>query len=444
MTTHVFHRTPERPAIATRARGIEITDAEGKTYIDSSGGAAVSCIGHGDPRVVEAIAKQAATVEYAHTGAFTSEPAEALAERLCQSTTLPLDKVFIVGSGSEAVETAVKMARGYHLARGDEGRHRVIARRQSYHGNTLGALARGGHVARRTPFLPMMSEALLVDPCFAYRHALPGETPEAYGLRAADSLEAEILRLGPDTVSAFLAETVVGATTGAVPPVPGYFRRIREICDRYGILMISDEVMCGVNRCGPFFAIEEDGAAPDIVTLGKGMGGGYQPIAAAMCTAAVHDAYSDAGRNFVNGHTYMAHPVACAAALAVQDVIRDDGLAARVAPMGEKLRQRLESRFGNHPNVGDIRGRGLFQAIEIVADRDDKTPFAASDGMAGRIFDACRDLGLLVYPGSGTVDGIRGDHLLVSPPYNVTEAQIDTIVERLGDGVDAGLAQVGR
>lgn len=444
MTTHVFHRTPARPAIAAGASGIEITDAEGRVYIDSSGGAAVSCIGHGDMRVVEAMAKQAATVEYAHTGAFTTAPAEDLARVLCAATSLPLDKVFLVGSGSEAVETAVKMARGYHLARGEDARFRVIARRQSYHGNTLGALARGGNFGRRAQYLPMMTEAHLVDPCFEYRHALPGETPEDYGRRAADSLETEILRVGPETVAAFLAETVVGATTGAVPPAPGYFARIREICDRYGILLIADEVMCGVNRCGPFFAIEDEGVCPDIVTLGKGLGGGYQPIAAAMCTAAVHDAFSDVGRSFIHGHTYMAHPVACAAALAVQQVIRDDGLAERVAPMGTYLKQRLEARFGNHPYVGDIRGRGLFQAIEIVADRDSKTPFPVTEAMANRIFAACRDMGLLCYPGSGTADGTIGDHLLVAPPYSVTTAQIDAIVERLGDGVDAGLAQVGR
>jgi len=313
----------------------------------------------------------------------------------------------------------------------------VIARRQSYHGNTLGALARGGNTGRRLPYMPMMTEAHLVDPCFAYRHALPGETPEEYGRRAADSLEAEILRLGPETVSAFLAETVVGATTGAVPPAPGYFRRIREICDRYGILLITDEVMCGVHRCGPFFAIEDEGVAPDIVTLGKGLGGGYQPIAAAMCTAAIHDAFSDTGRSFVNGHTYMAHPVACAAALAVQEVIVADGLAGNVTRMGRHLRQRLEARFGNHPFVGDIRGRGLFQAIELVSDREGGIPFPAAEAKAAQLFAACRDRGLLLYPGSGTADGVAGDHMLLAPPYTVTEQQLDEIVDRLGAAVDA-------
>lgn len=442
MKTHVFHRSPERPMLAAHASRIEITDADGKTYIDGSGGAAVSCIGHGDPRVVEAISRQVATVDYAHTGAFTSRPAEELAEVLCKATTLPLDKVFFVGSGSEAVETAVKMARGYHLARGGESRFRVIARRQSYHGNTLGALARGGNHGRRLPYMPLMSEAHLVDPCFEYRHALPGETPEAYGRRAADSLEAEILRLGPDTVSAFLAETVVGATTGAVPPTPGYFRHIREICDQYGILLITDEVMCGVHRCGPFFAIEDEGVTPDIVTLGKGLGGGYQPIAAAMCTAAVHDAFSDTGRSFVNGHTYMAHPVACAAALAVQQVIVEDELAEAVLQVGRHLRQGLEARFGNHPFVGNIRGRGLLHAIELVADRDSKAPFPAAQGVAAKLFAACRERGLLLYPGSGTADGLVGDHMLVAPPYTVTETQADEIVERLGAAVDevTGLA----
>ncbi|OWU84366.1 hypothetical protein ATO6_14885 [Oceanicola sp. 22II-s10i] len=436
MKSHVFHRTPEKPLVAVSAKGLEITDAEGRVYLDGSGGAAVSCIGHGDPRVIEAMTRQAMTVDYAHTGAFTSEPAEALAATLCAATTAPLDKAFIVGSGSEAVETAVKMARGYHLARGDTGRFRVIARRQSYHGNTLGALGRGGHAARREPFLPMLTEAHLVEPCFEYRHALPGETPEAYGRRAADSLEAEIQRLGPETVSAFLAETVVGATTGAVPPVPGYFARIREICDRHGVLLIVDEVMCGVHRCGPFFAFEAEGIAPDIVTLGKGLGGGYQPIAAAMCTAAVHDAFSAAGRSFVNGHTYMAHPVACAAALKVQEIIREEQLGGQVGVMGALLRQRMEKRFAGHDAVGDIRGRGLFHAIELVAHRDSKRPFPASDGMAARVFEAAKDNGLLVYPGSGTADGTLGDHVLVAPPYNVTAEQIDRIVDRLGAAVD--------
>lgn len=436
MKTHVFHRSPERPLLAARAAGIEVIDETGKRYIDGSGGAAVSCIGHGDPRVVEAITRQAATLDYAHTGAFTSAPAEDLATALCAATDLPLDKVFLVGSGSEAVETAVKMARGYHLARGETGRHRVIGRRQSYHGNTLGALARGGNAGRRVPYMPMMTEAHLAEPCFAYRHARPGEPPEAYGRRAADSLEAEILRLGPETVSAFLAEPVVGATTGAVPPAPGYFRRIREICDRYGVLLIADEVMCGVHRCGPFFAIEEEGVSPDIVTLGKGLGGGYQPIAAAMCTAAVHDAFAEGGQSFVHGHTYMAHPVACAAALAVQRVIVSDGLAGNVARVGRHLRQRLEARFGNHPFVGDIRGRGLLQAIELVADRDGKTPFPAEAGMAGKLFAACRARGLLLYPGSGTADGVAGDHMLIAPPYTLTEAQADEIVDRLGAAVD--------
>ena len=437
--THVFHRSPVRPPVAASARGIHVTDEAGKTYIDGSGGAAVSCIGHGDPRVVEAIATQAARLDYAHTGAFTCAPAEDLADLMCRATPLPLEKVFLVSSGSEAVETAIKMARGYHLARGDAGRHHVISRRQGYHGNTLGALARGGNLGRRVPYLPLMTEPAHIDPCFEYRHALPGETPEAYARRAADQLEAEILRLGPGTVSAFLAETVVGATTGAVPPAPGYFTRIREICDRHGLLLILDEVMCGTYRCGPFFACEDDGVAPDIVTLGKGLGGGYQPIAAAMCTAAVHDAFAGAGRSFIHGHTYMAHPVACAAALAVQRVIAEDGLAANVPARGSYLRRRLEERFGNHPFVGDIRGRGLFQAIELVQDRDSKQPFPAARALSGQVFAAAMEEGLLVYPGSGTVDGVEGDHLLIAPPYTVTETEVDEIVTRLGAAVDAVL-----
>jgi len=441
-TSHVFHRGPTRPLVAASARGIEITDTEGRVYIDASGGAAVSCIGHGDPRVVEAIRAQAAAVDYAHTGAFTSEPAEALAEVLCRAAHAPLEKVFFVSSGSEAVETALKLARAAHVARGEPGRHRIIARSQSYHGNTLGGLGRGGHHARRLDYLPMLGEAHHIPPCYGYRLAEPGEDAEAYGLRAADALEAKILELGPDTVAAFMAETIVGATIGAVPPAPGYFARIREICDRYGVLLILDEVMCGTYRSGPFLACAEEGTAPDIVTLGKGLGGGYQPIGAVMCTAAVHDSFASAGRSFVNGHTYMAHPVACAAALAVQQVIADDGLEANIHAMSRRLRERLESRFGNHPFVGDIRGRGLMMAIEIVTDRDTGTPAPPSAGIAAKLSSEGIARGLLIYPGSGTADGVSGDHALIAPPYNVTSDQIDRIVDLLGETVDAATASL--
>lgn len=441
--SHVFHRGGgAAPPLAVSASGLRIVDDTGQTFLDASGGAAVSCIGHGDPRVVEAIRDQAARLDYVHSSAFANAPAEALAARVCASTPLRMEKVYLVGSGSEAVETAVKMARGYHLARGDVSRHHVIARRQSYHGNTLGVLARGGSNARRLPYLPMMTETPRAAPCFAFHEMQKGESEEEYAIRAADTLEAEILALGPDTVSAFLAETVVGATSGAVPPCSGYFARIREICDRYGVLLILDEVMCGAWRTGPFLACEAEGVTPDIVTLAKGLGGGYQPIGAAICTRAVHDAFADGRRGFVHGHTYMAHPIACAAALAVQEVIAADGLAENVSLAGATLRAALEARFGNTAEVGDVRGRGLLQAIELLEDPSRKAPFDPALDVAGRIGAACRRHGVLVYPGRGTVDGRCGDHILLAPPYCVTEAEVNEIVDWLGRAVDETLTDL--
>ncbi|MBA2780093.1 aspartate aminotransferase family protein [Halomonas kenyensis] len=441
-TSHVFHRLANSvPPLAVGASGIEIVDSTGKRYLDASGGAAVSCIGHGEPRVVEAIRQQAAALDYAHNVSFTSEAAEELAAFLCRATPLALEKVQFVGSGSEAVEAALKLARQFHIERGDAGRHVVISRLQSYHGNTLGALARGGNVARSRPYAPMMVESPRIEPCFEYHHRRPDESPLAYGQRAADALEEEILRIGSDKVAAFIAETVVGATSGAVPPAPGYFQRIREICDRYGILLILDEVMCGASRTGPFLACETEGIQPDIVTLAKGLGGGYQSIAAVMCTRQVHQAFAEGSGRFVHGHTFMAHPVACAAALAVQKVIQQDGLALNVARQGETLHHLLEARLGHHPHVGDIRGRGLLQAIEMVADRSSKQPFPSARGLAAAVDSECRARGLMVYPGTGTVDGVAGDHILLAPPYNVSREALHQIVDRLGDAVETVLGR---
>ena len=440
--SHVFHRSAVTlPPVAVGARGIEIVDSLGRRYLDASGGAAVSCIGHGDPRVVEAARQAMATLDYAHTGFFTSEAAEQLADFLCAATPVPLERVYFVSSGSEAIEAAVKMARQYHLERGEESRHLVIARQQSYHGNTLGALAAGGNAGRRAPYRPLLVDGPKAAPCFEYHHRLPEESLADYAERAADSLEAEILHAGPENVMAFVAETVVGATTGAVPPVPGYFKRIREICDRYGVLLILDEVMCGAGRCGTFLACEQEGIHPDIVTLAKGLGGGYLPIAAVLCTAEVYRVFAEGSGGFVHGHTYGAHPVACATALAVQQVVRDEDLLRNVRAQGQRLMERLTARFGNHPFVGDIRGRGLLQAIELVEHRGSKTPFDPAGKTAARIQAEAMQRGLLVYPGAGTLDGLRGDHILVAPPYNVDEAGLEEIVTRLGEAVDAALGR---
>ena len=437
---HVFHRsTRARPPIAVCGEGVFLIDADGRRYIDACGGAVVSCLGHGHPRVAAAIAEAAARLEYVHTGFFTTSQAEELADLIVQMSPGMLNRAWFTSSGSEATEAAIKLARQYHIERGDTGRTRVIARRLSYHGNTLGALAAGGSEWRRAPYAPLLVDVSLVDPCFEYRFAEPDESAEEYGRRAADSLEQEIQQLGPETVMAFIAETVVGATAGAVPPAPGYLQRIREICDRHGVLLILDEVMCGSGRTGTFLSCEQDGAVPDIVTLGKGLGGGYQPIGAVVCTSDVYDTIARGSGALKHGQTYNAHPVGCAAALAVQHVIRDEGLLGRVTSAGERLRTLLRSRFGNHPNIGDIRGRGLLLAMELVADRSTKTPFDPSLTLHQRAKQEAFARGLLIYPGGGAADGRSGDHILLAPPYNVTDDELDQIVDLLGKTIDAVL-----
>ena len=437
---HVFHRsTAGTPPVAARGEGIFVIGADGRRYVDACGGAAVSCLGHGPRAVVAAIAEQSERLEFVHSGFFTTEAAEELAAMIAELSPGSLDRVWFTGSGSEAIEAALKLARQYHLERGDDRRTKLIARRQSYHGNTLGALAAGGSAWRRTPYAPLLIDVSLVDPCLAYRFAEPGEGAEAYGHRAAAALEREVQRLGPETVMAFVAETVVGATAGAVPPAPGYFTRIRDICDRHGVLLILDEVMCGSGRTGTFLSCEQDNIVPDIVTLGKGLGAGYQPIGAVVCTSAVYDAVAQGSGALKHGQTYNAHPVGCAAALAVQRVIRDEQLLPRVQQSGARLMELLLQRFGDHPRIGDLRGRGLLLALELVADRATKAPFDPALAMHQRAKDDAFERGLLIYPGGGTADGKAGDHILLAPPYTVTDAELDMIVDLLADTLDAVL-----
>ncbi len=439
--SHVFHRsTRDMLPAAVAGAGLTITDAEGKTYIDASGGAAVSCLGHNHPRVVRALKEQLDKLDFAHTAFFTTPVAEALADALIEAAPPGMERVYFVSGGSEAVEAGLKLARQYFLEIGQTGRRHFIARRQSYHGNTLGALATGGNVGRREPYAPLLMEVSHIAPCFAYRGKRDDESEEQYGLRVADELEAEILRLGPDTVAAFVAETVVGATAGCVAPVPGYFARVREICDRYGVLLMLDEVMCGMGRTGTLFACEQEGIVPDLVAVAKGLGAGVQPIGALIVAGKVYDAIARGSGAFMHGHTYMGHPLACAAALAVQQAIRDDDLLANVRAMGARLADRLHDRFGNHHHVGDIRGRGLFQALELVEERSAKRPFDPARKLHQRIKAEAMGRGLIVYPGAGTADGRRGDHVLLAPPYIATAADIDTIVDRLGAAVDAAIA----
>ncbi len=439
--SHVFPRNSRKPPpVAVRGEGCFLYDTTGKAYLDGSGGAAVSCLGHGDPDIIAAVQEQAARLAFAHTGFLSSEPAEALADLLIANAPGRLDRVYFVSGGSEATESALKLARQYFVEQGQTQRRHVIARRQSYHGNTLGALAAGGNAWRREPFAPLLFEVSHIAPCYEYALRAEGETAQAYGLRAAQELEDEILRLGPDTVMAFMAEPVVGATLGAVPAIDGYFKRIREICDRYGVLLILDEVMCGMGRTGHLFACEADGISPDIVCIAKGLGAGYQPIGAMLCTDRVYDTIRDGTGFFQHGHTYLGHPVAAAAGLAVLRKLLDQDLVARARSQGEVLARALHTAFGQHPHVGDIRGRGLFRGIEIVEDREEKRPFDPARGIAGRLKAAAFEAGLICYPMPGTRDGRVGDHVLLAPPFIIEDHEIDQMVGILSATLEEVLA----
>ncbi|MBS0560986.1 MAG: aspartate aminotransferase family protein [Proteobacteria bacterium] len=430
------------PPTVVAGEGCTLIDADGRRYLDASGGAAVSCLGHSNARVVAAVQAQVARLPFAHTSFFTNAPAEALAHRLIDRAPpgFGAGRAAFLGGGSEAVEAALKLVRQHFVEKGEPGRFRVISRQGSYHGNTLGALAAGGHAGRKRIYQPMLMDVAHVAPCHPYRHRAPGETEAAYGVRAADTLATEIERLGPETVAAFIAEPVVGATLGSVPAVAGYFARIREICDRYGILLIADEVMCGMGRCGTLIAMAHEGVTPDLITIAKGLGAGYQPIGALLASERVVAPIEAGSGMLAHGHTYMSHAVGCAAALAVLDVLEEDGVLARVAPMGRVLESALRARFGAHPNVGDIRGRGLFWSLELVEDRASKRPFPAAMNLAASIKRAAQRHGLICYPSAGTADGVNGDHVLLAPPYIVTEAEIAALVEMLDSALGETLA----
>jgi len=443
--SRVLHRSlRESPPKAVGGEGVWLIAEDGRRILDASGGAAVSCLGHQHPRVIEAMSRQASKLAYAHTGFFSSEPAEALADKLVGHEPGGLGYTYLVSGGSEAIEAGIKLARQYFLEIGQPQRQRFIARRQSYHGNTLGALAAGGNAWRREPYAPLLSSAFShVTPAFAYHERRDSESEADFVARLSAELEAEFQRLGPDTVAAFIAEPVVGATAGCVPAPEGYFRAVREICDRHGALLFLDEVMCGMGRTGTRHAWEQEGIAPDIQAIAKGLGGGYQPIGAMLASARVVDAIRDGSGSFQHGHTYLAHPLACAAALEVQRVIDDEQLLDRVRVLGGQLERRLTERFGNHRHVGDIRGRGLFQAIELVADRGTRAPFDPALKLNQRIKAIAFEGGLGCYPGGGCMDGRSGDHVLLAPPYIATSDDIDMIVDRLGQAVDSALKSVG-
>jgi adenosylmethionine-8-amino-7-oxononanoate aminotransferase len=442
--SRVLHRSlRETPPIASGGGGVWLISQDGRRVLDASGGAAVSCLGHQHPRVLDAIARQASKLAYAHTAFFSSEPAEELADHLVGHEPGGLAYVYFVSGGSEAIEASIKLARQYFVERGEPRRRHFIARRQSYHGNTLGALAAGGNAWRREPFAPLLSSAFShVTPAFAYHEKREGESEADFVARLAAELEAEFERVGPETVAAFIAEPVVGATAGSVPAPDGYFRMVREICDRHGALLILDEVMCGMGRTGTTHAWEQEGIAPDIQAVAKGLGGGYQPIGAMLARSNIIETIRKGTGAFQHGHTYLGHPLACAAALEVQRIIREDRLLDRVKELGKHLERRLTARFGNHRHVGDIRGRGLFQAIELVADRATRKPFAPAQKLHQKIKAAAFEGGLACYPAGGTLDGKSGDHVLLAPPYIATLEDIDMIVDRLGAAVDSALRTI--
>ncbi|PWS38483.1 aspartate aminotransferase family protein [Falsiroseomonas bella] len=433
------------PPLALSGEGIFIRDSNGKTIIDGSGGAAVACLGHGHPRVLAAMRAQEEKLCYAHTALYSCEPAEQLADLVLQDEPGGLTHLYLCSSGSEGTEAALKMARQYHLERGEPQRTKIIARRQSYHGNTLGALAASGNAMRRAPYAPILSDAFShVSPCYAYRDRRDDESETDYVARLAAELEAEFQRLGPRNVAAFIAEPVVGATLGCVTALPGYFDAVRKICDRHGALLILDEVMCGIGRTGTMHAWEQEGVAPDIQVVAKGLGGGYQPVGGILIGGRVVAAIRDGSGAFMHGHTYQAHPVAAAAALAVQQVIREENLLENVQRMGALLGERLTERLGNHRHVGDIRGRGLFWAAEFVTDRATKQPFDPALQLHERVKAEAYARGLACYPMGGTIDGRQGNHVILAPPYIVTREQVETIVDRFGDAVESALAGLPR
>ncbi|WP_269900580.1 aspartate aminotransferase family protein [Paenalcaligenes faecalis] len=428
--THVFHRNPHNTLpTAVSGEGIELIDQSGKRYIDASGGAAVSCLGHSHADVINAIHQQIDAVAYAHTSFFTNDAAEELATFLAERAPGDLNHVYFVSGGSEAVEAALKLARQYFVEINQPSRRLFIARRQSYHGNTLGALAIGGNAWRRAPFLPLLTEAHHISPCYAYREQQEQETEQQYAQRLADELEQKILELGADNVAAFVAETVVGATAGVLPAVKGYLKAIRAVCDKYGVLLILDEVMCGMGRTGHLFACAEDEVAPDLLTIAKGLGAGYQPIGAMLASSKIYNTIVNGSGFFQHGHTYMGHATACAAALAVQKVIERDQLLQNVTERGQQLRDELHAALDAHPNVGNIRGRGLMVGIEFVADKTTKAPLNHTEKTHAKLRKVAMEKGLLIYPMGGTVDGVHGDHVLLAPPFICTPDDISRIVE---------------
>ncbi len=442
--TKIIHRHPiHTPPTAIRGEGVYVYDENNRQYLDACGGAAVSCLGYNHPAPIEAIRKQATELAYIHSEFFTSFTAESLAEKLADLAPAPLDHVVFLSGGSEAMETAFKLARQYFVETGETSRKFLISRRQSFHGNTFGALSIGSHVARRKPYLPMLnSDHHTIAPCFPYREQRENESTHEYGIRVANELEEKILELGADKVIGFVAETVGGATAGVLPPVPGYLKRIREICDQYGILLILDEVMCGSGRTGTFFSFTQDDIAPDMVILAKGLGAGYQPIAATIVSQTIYQAVHGGSGALMQSHTYMGHAIACAASLAVVNTIESENLLENVRIQGKNLIAKLRSELGSHSNVGDIRGRGLFIGIEFVSDKTSKEPLDPNFLFHSVLKRKAERNGLMCYTGGGSIDGVRGNHVMLAPAFIINDAIVDEIVEKMSQSIDDSMAEI--
>jgi adenosylmethionine-8-amino-7-oxononanoate aminotransferase len=432
---HVFARGSGLPRVA-RAAGCEVWDTQGRRYLDGAGGAIVVGIGHGVTEVADAIREQAARVAYAHATAFTSEALEAYAAEL--AAVVPVDgaRVYPVSGGAEAIETALKMARAYHLARGED-RHRVIARWGSYHGNTRGALDASGREPLRRPYLPWLGQASHTLAAYEYRCPFPATHPDGCGARYAEALEREILAAGPGTVAAFVAEPVAGAALGAAVPPDDYWPAVAEVCRRHGVLLIADEVMTGFGRTGRWFACDHWGVRPDILALAKGAASGYWPLGLAVAAGEVHDTIG--GAAFTHGFTYSHHVVGAAAGRAVLRVLRERRLVEAAETQGKRLRAGLEARLGGHPAAGDIRGLGLLVAVELVADRAARTPFPRDRRVAERVVAAARDRGLLLYWSTGCADGSDGDLVMLGPPLVVSDAEVDEMVDLTAAAVEAAV-----
>ena len=417
--------------VAVSGSGMHLYDQHDREYLDMCGGAAVSCLGHQHPAVVSALQEQIGKMAYAHTAFFSNEPQEQLAAQLVQAFGDEGARAYFACGGSEANETAMKFAWQYWRAQNQPTKVKIISRTHSYHGNTFGALSVSGHPARRSVMGDILNDWPRIDPCYAYRYQLAGETEEEYGARAARQLEQTIEREGAETIAAFIVEPVAGASLGVVCAVKGYFKEIRAICDRHDILLIADEVMCGTGRTGTFFAFEQESFRPDIVTLAKGLGGGYQPLAATIINSKISDFFTNNASGFAHGHTYAGHAAACAAGVAVMQTIDHQNLLAAVRAKGAQFGSLIQATLSDHPNVGDVRGRGLFWAIEFVQDKETKKAPVNGAVIAKQLKDTAMRHGLMCYPGGGDPSQGLNCHILLAPPYIIEQHHMDQAMIKL-------------